>query len=85
MAITAVGQSGTPLWRKLGHAKGRRRFLRMAPAAFDERFAGTPAGFTRHSRLADFDISIGDAAARPELDRSRQLLLPHLRAHGVIR
>ena len=83
MAITAAGNTGTPLWRKLGLAPGRRRFLRMAPPAFDERFASTPAGFARLAGPADFDISFGDAATRTELDRSLQLLHPHLRADGV--
>jgi hypothetical protein len=56
----------------------------MAPPAFDELLAGAPADITRLAKLADFDISIQFVTARAELDRSLQLLLPHLRPHGVI-
>jgi hypothetical protein len=84
MATPPAGYSGTPLWRKLGLAAGRRIFVRMAPPAFDELLAGAPPDHTRLARLADFDISIQFVTARSELDRSLQLLLPHLRPHGVI-
>ena len=84
MAPSAAGYSGTPLWRKLGLAPGRRLVVRMAPPAFDELLAGAAADITRLAKLADFDISIQFVAARAELDRSLELLLPHLRPHGVI-
>jgi hypothetical protein len=84
MASSAVGYSGTPLWRKLGLAAGQRLVIRMAPPAFDELIADAPADLTRLARLADFDISIQFVTARAELDRSLELLLPHLRPHGVI-
>ena len=70
MSTSAAGYSGTPLWRKLGLAPGRRLFVRMAPPAFDELLAGAPADVARLARLADFDISIQFVTARAELDRS---------------
>ena len=70
MAITTAGNSGTPLWRKLGPAPRRRRFLRMAPPAFDERLAGAPAGITRLARLADFDFrSVSPRRGPSSIDR----------------
>jgi len=56
----------------------------MAPPAFDDLIAGAPPDVLRLSRLADFDIAIQFVTARTELDRSLELLLPHLRPHGVI-
>jgi hypothetical protein len=83
LAPPAAGYSGTPLWRKLGLAAGRRILIRMAPPAFDELLAGAPPDLTRLACLADFDISIQFVTARAELDRSLELLLPHLRPYGV--
>jgi len=84
MAKPAAGDSGTPLWRKLGLASGRRLIVRMAPPAFDDLVTGAPADITRLARLAGFDIAIQFVTSRSELDRSLQLLLPHLHPHGVI-
>ena len=84
MAAQAVGYSGTPLWRKLGLAPGRRLVVGMAPPAFDQLLAGAPDDVARLARLADFDIAIQFVTARTGLDRSLELLLPHLRPHGVI-
>lgn len=84
MPTSSAGYSGTPLWRKLGLAPGRRLLVRAAPPAFDELIAGAPEGVTRVARLAGFDIAIEFFTTRAGLDRSLQLLLPHLRAHGMI-
>jgi hypothetical protein len=84
MATPAAGYSGTPRWRKLAPAPGRRLLVRMAPPTFDELLAGAPEDITRLARLADFDLAIQFVTARAVLDRSLQLLLPHFHPHGVM-
>ena len=84
MANATAGYSGTPLWRKLGLEPGCRFLVRDAPPAFGGLLAGAPADVARLARLADFDVSVQFATSRDVLDRALDLLVPHLRPHGMI-
>ena len=47
---TAVGYSGTPLWKKLGLVPGVRLCVVNAPADYDALIAGAPAPIERAAR-----------------------------------
>ena len=47
---TAVGYSGTPLWKKLGLAPGTRLCVINAPADYDALIAGAPEPIERAAR-----------------------------------
>ncbi len=84
MAVASAGDSGKPLWQKLGLKDGTRLYVAHAPATWPRLLAGAPEGVVRLSRLGELDIAILFVTSRAALAAALARTLPKLGPGGMI-
>lgn len=79
-----AGESGSPLWQKLGLKPGQRLLVLDPPKDFEQLLAGAPEGIVRMSRTAPFDAAVLFARTMRAQETQLARVLPKFASGGML-